>query len=459
MGEAVREKLAHLAEMASVWMLAGLLVTLPFWRHRVLLHRPGDAVFFEFHDLTLYTTDLLWLGAVGGWLLSRLLHPAPPRLRLGPWFLSGPLAGFLALSSAGIAFAVDPVYAAYQTIRLLFLVLLYLMVINVPLTPRAVAWPLAAGMAVQMAVALPQFALGRSLGLQRLGEVTVQAAWPGASVVMTGEQRWLRAYGLAQHPNLLGGCLMVMLLLVIGYYLTRAGWRRLVLLLALAAGLVTLLFTFSRSAWLGAAVGGVIMLGLLLWSRRQGRWSPQYSSLALLAALFLSTGLFFSAANWRLLQPRLGLTSQGVEIRSVEARAMQIEAAWTLIQMRPALGVGIGNYPTALYHLAREAVAAYPVYQPVHNVFLLSAAELGLAGGALWLALIVTPWAALWLGRREVQMTAWWAGVGGALAALTVVSFFDFYPWQAHQGRLALWLVWGLWAREWLGGDRGEMIQ
>ena len=87
---------------------------------------------------------------------------------------------------------------------------------------------------------------------------------------------------------------------------------------------------------------------------------------------------------------------------------------------------------------------------------MLTSAELGLLGGALWLALIVAPWMALWWKRREVQITPWWAGASGALVALTAVSFFDAYTWSSHQGRLALWLVWGLWAREWTLGMRGE---
>jgi O-antigen ligase len=437
--------------------LAGLLVTLPFWRHRVLLHRAGDPVFFEFHDITLYTNDLLWWAAVSAWLLSFLLRPPPRRLRLGPWFISGPIGGLLALSALGIPLAVDPVYAGYQTVRLLLLALLYLMVINASLTPGLIAWSLAAAMALQAVVALPQFALGRSLGLERLGEITVKAAWPGASVVMVGEQRWLRAYGLAQHPNLLGGCMMVMLLVVVGFYLGQSGWRRVPLLPALGLGFSTLLLTFSRAAWLGTVLGGVMMLVLLLWTRRQRHWSLHGSSIVLLVALFLTLGAVFAAVNWPLLQPRLGLASQGVEIRSVESRAMQIEAAWVLIQKRPYLGVGIGNFPTALYRLAREAVAAYPVFQPVHNVALLSTAELGFPGGVLWFAWMVAPWAALWLGRRRVRVTPWWAGLSGALAALTVVSFFDFYVWSSHQGRLLLWLTFGLWAREWILGSRREV--
>jgi O-antigen ligase len=449
LGNSMRERLAHWLEILSVWGLAALLVTLPFWRHRVLLHRPSDAVFFEFRDITLYTNDLLWWIAVGAWLLSRLVDRAPGRLRFGPWFLFGPLVGFIVLSIAGIPLAIDRLYAAYQTARLVLLLALYLLLVNIPLVRGAIAWPLAAAMALQTLVAVPQFVLGRSLGLKRLGEVTVDAAWPGASVVMVGEERWLRAYGLSQHPNLLAGCLMAMLLVVAGYYLMQRDWRRIPLVLALGLGFACLLLTFSRAAWLGTLVGGVAMLALLAsaWYRKQ--WSPNWLTLGLLSAVLLMLIVAFVAINWSLLQPRLGLVTQGTEIRSVEARKMQVPAALELIRMRPVLGVGLGNYPTALHQLARETVAAYPVFQPVYNVALLVTAELGVLGGLLWLFLILSPWIALWLRRWQVPLTAWWAGLSGAFLALTVISFLDFYVWTAHQGRLMLWLVLGLWAREW----------
>ena len=102
-----------------------------------------------------------------------------------------------------------------------------------------------------------------------------------------------------------------------------------------------------------------------------------------------------------------------------------------------------------LYELARETVAEYPVYQPVHNVLFLATTELGFVGGALWLGLLVAPWLALWAKRHQLSMGPWWAGLSGALVGLYVVGFFDHYPWSSHQGRLLLWLVWGLWAGEW----------
>jgi putative inorganic carbon (HCO3(-)) transporter len=245
-----------------------------------------------------------------------------------------------------------------------------------------------------------------------------------------------------------------MLLVVGGYYLMQRGWKRLPLLVALGLGFAALLLTFSRAAWLGLLLGSGVVLLVLLWARHRKQWSPNWAAIGLLAAVLSFIVIGFVAVNWPLLQPRLGLTSQGTEIRSVESRAIQAPAAWVLIQMRPALGVGLGNYATALYCLARDTVAAYPVYQPVYNVTLLVTAELGIMGGILWLSLLSLPWFNLWLRRQQVRITPWWAGLSGALLALIVVSFFDFYVWTSHQGRLVLWLVLGLWAREWQASRR-----
>jgi cytochrome c len=141
------------------------------------------------------------------------------------------------VSAVSAAQAVDPVYAAYTTVRLAFLPVLYLLLVNAPLRQGLIVWPLVAGMIIQGAVGVPQFLFGHTLGLEWLGETVADAASPGVSVVMTGVQRWLRAYGLTPHPNILGGLLMAGLLIVAGYYLTQPGRRRIVLLGSLAVGL------------------------------------------------------------------------------------------------------------------------------------------------------------------------------------------------------------------------------
>ncbi len=166
----------------------------------------------------------------------------------------------------------------------------------------------------------------------------------------------------------------------------------------------------------------------------------------LLAALG-AVGIVFLATQWPLLRPRLGLAVEGVEIRSTDERAGLEGGAWALIQEHPWLGVGYGNFAIALWELKPPAMAAYPIYQPVHRVPLLAAAELGLPGGLLWAALALGPWVALWRHRRSWPASVLPAGLAAALAALTVVSWFDFYPWFSQQGRLLLWVCWGLWAQ------------
>jgi hypothetical protein len=373
---------------------------------------------------------------------------------LGPAFVYIPLLGFLVLGLLGLPGATAPIYAAFPVVRLVLMGVFYLMLVNAPLRRELIAWPAAAAMVIQAALSVPQFLFGHTVGLYQFGETPNDSRWPGASIVALGERRWLRAYGLSQHPNILGGLAMAYLLLVSGFSLRQSGLRRLAVLGLLSVAVGTLLLTFSRAAWLGTAAGGMVLLALLFWFRRSGRQPVRKSSLWLLAGTILAVVLAFASVAWPLLITRSGLASEGIEIRSLEERAMLSDAGLVLIQMRPWIGVGLGSFSEALQRLAPETVAYYSKFTPVHNVLILATAELGFLGGLLWLCLIVSPWLALWLRRRQIEMTPWWAGLCGAMVAVIVTSFFDHYLWSFQQGRIVLWLLWGLWAREWVRSTR-----
>ncbi|MGD2039222.1 MAG: O-antigen ligase family protein [Anaerolineae bacterium] len=445
----MREKLSRWTQASSNWLLAALLFALPSGRHWVLLQARADQAHDAYYEPVLYVTDLLLLAVLCTWLAARLLDHERNKLRWGPAFLYLPLLGLLALGLISLPRAIDPIYALFPLARLALMLVFYFLLVNAPLQRGLIVWPLVASMVIQATVSVPQFLLGHTAGLEQLGEMPNDSRWPGASVVAMGERRWLRAAGLTQHPNILGGLAMAALLIGSGYCLRRSGLRRLVLLGVLSVTVGTLLITFSRAAWLGTTVGSLVLLGLLIWAQRIGTQPIRRSSLWLLAGVVLAVVLVFVSLVWPLLMGRLGLASEGIEIRSVEERALLSQAGLDLIELRPWLGVGLGSFSSALYHLTPEAVATYASFAPVHNVLILATAELGLGGGLLWLCLIASPWLALWLRRRRVEMTPWWAGLCGAIAAFTVASFFDHYIWTFQQGRLMLWLVWGLWAREW----------
>ena len=439
-----RQKAASWASTLSTVFVGALVAIMPT-QHRVhALPLPGPV----YVDFKLYTSYLALGLAIGCWLLGHLLDPARKPWRMGPLFILAPMAGLIILSVIGIPFAVDPRYSAGRTAHLILMLAFYLYLLNARLSPAAIAWPLAAGMLLQAAVGIPQFLLGSSVGLPFLGEPVLDSMVAGTSVLAVGERVWLRAYGLSQHPNMLGGFMASSLLMALGFYLTQSRWRSAAMLGALAAGLAVLLLTFSRSAWLGLGIGGLALGAMYVrYSHQRGR-SCRPLMLAIASALVL--GIVFVATQWPLLLPRLGMTYAAVEVRSVDQRASLMRGAWALIRLRPLLGVGLGNCATALLVLAPESVADYAVYLPVHNVPLLTIAELGVAGGILWGALTLAPWAAMWLRRRHLRWSPWLMGLSAASAALIVTSLFGPMVWATHQGRLLQWMIWGLWASEWL---------
>ena len=130
---------------------------------------------------------------------------------------------------------------------------------------------------------------------------------------------------------------------------------------------------------------------LILLLRRAVRPAVAWPAAGALAAVLAVVGVVFLVTQWPLLRPRLGLSVEGVEIRSADERAGLEAGAWTLIREHPWLGVGYGNFSLALWQRQPAAMAAYPIYQPVHRVPLLAAAELGIPGALLWLILAARP--------------------------------------------------------------------
>ncbi len=425
--------------------LVALALVLPAYRYRLLWHHGTEEIYFELRDWLVYLSDLPLLIAVGAWLLT----PYWRRLACVPRWLILTLALLAGLAALSTLWAPMTSLAFYQAGRLWLLFGLFCVIATTWEARGALLWGLAASGALQASLGFAQFMAQHTFGLKRLGEVTMWPAWPGASIVTVEGERILRAYGLTQHPNLLGGVLVIGMLAAVGLALRPAGQARGAAIALAGANFGGLLLTFSRAAWLALAVGAVIMAGLLL-HRRTAIGIDRRNAARLIALLALIAALFV-ATQWRLLLPRFGLSWEGVEVRSNDERAGLEASAWTLIAENPLGGVGYGNFAIALWLRQPPALAAYPIYQPVHRVPLLAAAELGIGGGLLWLALAAGTWLALWRGRRdwpagEIPLSVA-AATAAMLAGLTVISWFDFYPWFSPQGRLLSWIAWGLWAQ------------
>jgi len=125
---------------------------------------------------------------------------------------------------------------------------------------------------------------------------------------------------------------------------------------------------------------------------------------------------------------RIFVSTSYSELASIDGRRELIQVAMTTIRDHPLTGIGAGNFPLAQLDQNTKEPAHY-----VHNVILLLAAEEGLVGGFVWLALWLVPLFFLPLRNFHnpwsIVSAAAWFGLGS-------ISLWDSYPWALEYGRL-----------------------
>jgi O-antigen ligase len=417
------------------------IVTLP-WRLRLSIRgRPQGPIYGDYTDFLLFLPDIMLLATLSSWLLSLWLRPRP--LSFGPAFITSPLAGLTLMGLLSVFGSVDPALSVYHSIRLLLLFGFYLYILNEVGSIAELALP--AGLLVfpQAVVGILQVLEQHSINLHILGEYALDPSWSGVSIAWANGTRFLRAYGLSDHPNILGGCLVfALLILSVRYATSRPGSRLLILSALFTLGGLALLVTLSRSAWLAFLAGSVLGISLFIkhgYLRAGRRWfSLGFSSLILLIPFLLYTAPYLGV--------RLGVQSSFIDIPSEEQslgeRQLLNATANQLFSSQPLTGVGLGAFPVAL----KGEFPDFPVnYQPAHLALLDAAAETGIFGALFYALLLFTPWLVLWFKRRQIQFTPSLIGASALLLAVSLLGFFDYYTWLLVPGRLLAWLSWGVW--------------
>ena len=435
MNAARRAAVAETTRAVARVAFAATIVLSPFRARVDVLARPIPPVYGDFTDVLLAWSDVAVLLTIASWMLGLAVRPRP--LSAGPWFLAWPAAGLLIVAWLGVPFAIDVPVAADNAAHVTMVALLALYVVNeVDRLDRLVV-PIGVMIAVQGIVAIGQVVAQRSLGLPGLGELQLAPSMSVSVVTALDGIRYLRGYGLTDHPNILGGVLAIALLLFGGAIAMGSGVIGRARVAVFALGGAALFVTFSRGAWLGLALGLLVVVVML--SRIQGRVAIRTLATLCLGGAIVSTP--FVAAFLPALSARTDTAGPiATETRSIDERAALATATVGVIGQHPLLGVGLGALPLAI-HDARPVFAFD--YQPASVVLLDAAAETGLAGAALYLAILVAPWLAL---ARRRRWTAELAAASAALAAVTVVGLFDYYTWTYQAGRIWAWAVLGLWA-------------
>ncbi len=315
---------------------------------------------------TLYLTDLIILALFG---LSRLRARIPLTI--------------IVFAVLNISISISPLLSLYKWVRVYEYFWLYKYLVNFQFSifnfQFLRKW---LGLAVIWAVVLAtwQLAIQKSVGglWYWLGERSFSLTTPGIAKIFLRFGNWdlgfvLRPYATLPHPNALAGWLLVAGLMV-------GGWKQVV-------SWAGVLMSLSRSA--------ILLVPLVLWRKSK------------VLTIFLFSIFYFLFSN-------LGNPTSLSERQVLNQRAIGV------ITQAPVFGVGLGNFVYAVPTLR----------QPVHNIYLLLAAELGLPFfGILSFVVIKSLGNLLKIGNWNLKI---------AVASVLAIGMADHYWLTLHQNILLL---------------------
>ncbi len=254
------------------------------------------------------------------------------------------------------------------------------------------------------------------------GLATQNPATIGVSVIEYLDERWLRAYGSFGSPNALGIYLGTIFLLGIILILNTNNQKaRLGFLVGQILIFLALFFSFSRGAWLGVSIG---LLILTIQNRKNILFFQQLGLYLLLVVIlsFNFSHLLFARAN---LDNRL-------EAKSISERVTQWQDFKIIFTKHALVGVGAGNYPTALQSLHPNFSANY--FSPIHNIYLFFIGQFGLVGALLVIFLLYLLYKKM---TKEIKIFV-------PLICILVAGFFDHWSLSMFTGWIFLGLIFAL---------------
>jgi len=268
-----------------------------------------------------------------------------------------------------------------------------------------------------------------------LGERTFSVVTPGIATVALASRFILRPYATFSHPNTFAGYILILTPLLFSSELKKVKWFRFIHIPLLVGLVITILTTFSRSAW----IVGVFLIAACIVFIILKKGHGVVVQLGIITAL-VTIGFM----GIEPLRQRLVLTNQ-FDQTNLAIRTSLIKASMAMTRDHPIGGVGLGNFlPTLPSYLTIHSIQEL---QPVHTIYLLYVSETGLLG-LVALSILVVGYS-----KHIQQIKQNLKGKRGRSAAAPfmiaigiwlLLGLFDHYPVSQQQTRLLMCIVIGL---------------
>lgn len=273
-----------------------------------------------------------------------------------------------------------------------------------------------------------------------LGERNFNGSTPGIANASLNGALVLRSYGTFPHPNVLAGYLLISMTFVLFSFSQQISrWIKVIFLLALSLGTAGLLTSMSR---IPVVLWMVTVIAFLLW-----RFS--FAKKMKVRKIFMGSVVSLLIIAGFLMTPsatRLFATSFTEE--SLLQREVLTKHSFAIIGKHPLFGVGLGQFLPSL--AVEQETSVLLLYQPVHNIFLLIAAETGIIVLILFCFFLAKTFFQLKEKIAVADSSIWLINISLMVIfyQILMIGLFDHYFVTLQQGQLLFALVIGLcWAR------------
>ncbi len=258
----------------------------------------------------------------------------------------------------------------------------------------------------------------------------------GTSVVEFMDQRFLRVYGLLPHPNILAGFLFLTIFSAIYLWIDihsekkKEKWINFLntnnikevifILITLVLSTYALLATFSRSAVLALIIS---LFSVLLINIFKNKWiivQIIIKYIVLFIVIFYSFNLYFP----NLWNVRLEITGR-LEAQSIEERVDSFSQINLQDTQHTIFGQGLGMNTYFTYN-TNNLSNAYDA-QPIHNIFILLFAEIGIIGVFILLSIVKK----IIESASDIDLIS-----SSILLGFAIIGLFDHYIWTSYIGWL-----------------------
>lgn len=354
-------------------------------------------------------------------------------------FIPGALLSLWGLAS--ILWSDNTSLALYFAIKLSLAINLFFLLHVVPIDLKKISISFVISMSIHSTLGLYQFLSQNTFAYTLLG-LQHHDIWHGSTAIINSEhERWLRAYGGLPHPNIFGGLLLIGLLLSMWLYISRKDRSLINSFFFLGASALlfsNVILTFSRTIWIATLLSSaVFFIFALIDTSTKNIQKYIFNTIILLVIILALFTITF---------PQLFIARKNDTIithNSISDRKVYITHAQKSIYQKPFYGTGIGNYTNSV---AKNDQYIQPIwyYQPVHNIYILITAEIGLVGFVLFCTLLFYICLTNYKDHKKISLQKMTLLL--IVIMLLSISFFDHWIWTSHVGILTLFLFLGLFA-------------